>query len=87
MVVIRGDLWQLEEGICRLFKHEEAKARVKNPLERMICMEKRGEFLVIETTEEKLAEHLGRAAHKAYQGELQVQRGEENRICRINWKR
>ncbi len=50
-------------------------------------MEKRGECLVIETTEEKLAEHLGRAVHKAYQGELQVQRGEDNCICRINWKR
>ncbi len=53
----------------------------------MICMEKRDDCLVIETTEEKLAEHLGRALQKAHKGELQVQRGEGNRVCRMNWKR
>ena len=88
VVVLRGDyLWQHEEEICRLLKNEEAKARAKNPLERMICMEKRDDCLVIETTEEKLAEHLGRALQKAHKGELQVQRGEGNRVCRMNWKR
>ena len=86
--VLSGDyLWQHEEEICRLLKHEEAKARVKNPLERMLVMEKRDNQLVIETTEEKLAEHLGRAMQKAHQGELQVQRGEDNSICRVHWER
>lgn len=88
VVVLRGDyLWQHEEEICRMLKNEEAKAHAKNPLERMICMEKRDDTLVIETTEEKLAEHLGRAMHKAHQGELQVHRGEDNIICRVSWER
>lgn len=88
LVIMRGDyLWQHEEQICRLLKNEEAKARAKNPLQRMVCMEKRDDSLVIETTEEKLAEHLGRALHNAHQGELQVRRGEDNLICRVNWER
>ncbi|MCK9172267.1 MAG: BCAM0308 family protein [Desulfuromonas sp.] len=88
VVVLQGDyLWQHEEEICRLLKNEEARARAKNPLERMLCLEKRGETLVVETTEEKLAEHLGRALHSAHQGELLVQRGEDNRICRVSWQR
>ncbi len=43
--------------------------------------------LVVETTTEKLAQHLGRAVYKAYKGELSFQWGDPNRFVRVYWSR
>jgi hypothetical protein len=59
----------------------------KNPLERIMRMEREGDNLVIETTEEKLAEHLGRALNKAHQGELKIDWSDEHSLCRVTWER
>ncbi len=59
----------------------------KNPLERIIRVAREGDELVIETTEQKLAEHLGRALHKSHQGELKVSWTEEHSVCRVTWER
>jgi NMD protein affecting ribosome stability and mRNA decay len=80
-------LWQHEEEIRNIIKNEEQKARVKNPLEKIISMERQGDGLMIETTEEKLAEHLGRAINKAHQGELKVTWADDHAICRVAWNR
>jgi NMD protein affecting ribosome stability and mRNA decay len=88
VVTLRGDyLWEHEEEIFNILKNEEAKAMAKNPLERIISMFRENDDLVIETTEEKLAEHLGRALHKAHQGELKVTWTEDHAICRVTWER
>jgi NMD protein affecting ribosome stability and mRNA decay len=88
IVTLRGDyFWDHEEEIRNILKNEEEKAMAKNPLERIIRMEREGNDLVIETTEEKLAEHLGRALHKAHQGELKVSWTEEHSVCRVTWER
>jgi NMD protein affecting ribosome stability and mRNA decay len=80
-------LWEHEEEIHNIIKNEEKKARNKNPLEKIISMERQGDDLLIETTEEKLAEHLGRALHKAHQGELKVTWTDDHAICRVAWNR
>lgn len=88
IVTLRGDyLWHHEEEIRNVLKNEETKARAKNPLERIIRMEREGQDLVIETTEEKLAEHLGRALHKAHQGDLKISWTQEHSVCRVTWER
>lgn len=88
VVTLRGDyLWEHEEEIRNILRNEENRAMAKNPLERIIRMEQDGEALVIETTEEKLAEHLGRALHKAHQGELDVQWSDNHSLCRVTWER
>ncbi len=87
-VVLRGAyLWEHEEEIRNLLKHEETKAMAKNPLERIIMMERVGDDMQIETTEEKLAEHLGRAVSKAHQGELKVSWSDDHAVCRVAWER
>ena len=43
--------------------------------------------LVIETTTEKLAQHLGRTIHKAYKGDLSFRWGEVERFVRVHWSR
>lgn len=88
VVTLRGGyLWDHEEEIRNILRNEENKAMAKNPLQRIMRMEIEGTDLVIETTEEKLAEHLGRALHKAHQGELQVSWADDHSICRVLWER
>jgi NMD protein affecting ribosome stability and mRNA decay len=88
VVTLRGDyLWDHEEEIRHILRNEENKAMAKNPLQRIMRMEREGGNLVIETTEEKLAEHLGRALHKAHQGELRVSWTDDHAICRVTWER
>jgi NMD protein affecting ribosome stability and mRNA decay len=88
VVTLRGDyVWDHEEEIRNILKHEEERAMAKNPLQRIIRMEREGDDLVIETTEEKLAEHLGRALHKSHQGDLKVSWTEEHSVCRVTWER
>ena len=86
-LTLRGSyLWKHEEEICRLLKNEEVKAFGRNPQERIIRMV-RQEGLVVETTEQRLAEHLGRVLHRPHQGELKIHWGAGPDICRVTWER
>lgn len=88
VVTLSGDyLWDHEAEIRNLLANEEEKVRGRNPLERIMRMTRDERSLVIETTEKKLAEHLGRAIHKAHQGELKVTRGDDQGACRVYWER
>lgn len=88
LVTLRGEyLWSHEEEIRNILHNEESKAMAKNPLERIMRLDREGDSLVVETTEQKLAEHLGRALHKAHQGELQVSWADDHSICRVQWER
>jgi len=88
VVTLQGDyLWSHEEEIRNMLLNEEQKARSKNPLERIMRMISEDERMVIETTEQKLAEHLGRALHKAHQGNLIISRPKDHLTCRVTWER
>jgi NMD protein affecting ribosome stability and mRNA decay len=88
VVTLRGGyLWEHEEEIRNILKNEENKAMAKNPLERIIRMDREGEELVIETTEEKLAEHLGRVLYRAHHGELNISWDQDHDLCRVTWER
>lgn len=79
--------WEHEKEIRNLIRNEEKKARDKNPLMRIISIKREGDALILKTTEQKLAEHLGRAIHKAQQGELNISWDENHSFCRVNWER
>lgn len=88
IVILRGSyLWEHEDEIRHILKNEESKAYAKNPLERIIRMSRKEDELVIETTEEKLAEHLGRVLHRAHRGELKISWAGNPDICRVSWER
>lgn len=88
VVTLSGDyLWDHEAEIRNLLNNEEEKARGRNPLGRIMRMTRDERSLVIETTDQKLAEHLGRAVHKAHQGELRVNRGGDQGASRVYWER
>jgi NMD protein affecting ribosome stability and mRNA decay len=88
ILTLRGSyLWTHEEEIRHLLKNEEIKASGRNPQERIIRMAQQDEELAVETTEQRLAEHLGRVLHRAHQGELKINWGAGPEICRVNWER
>ncbi len=88
IVTLRGDyLWRHEEEIRNILSNEAERVMAKNPIARIMHMETSGESLVIETTEKKLAEHLGRTLNRAHSGDLQVEWSDSPRVCRVNWER
>jgi len=88
VVTLRGDyLWDHEEEIRRILHNETERVTAKNPLARIVRMDVTDGELVIETTEQKLAEHLGRTLNRAHRGDLQVDWSGSPRICRVHWER
>jgi ferredoxin len=88
VVTLRGDyLAQHRDEIMALVRNEEKKAVGINPIERIIqVLEQAGE-VVIETTNEKLAQRLGRAVHRACHGDVQYKWSEDNKLVRVEWRR
>ena len=88
IVTLSGSyLWKHEAEIERILSNATEKALAKNPFERIIRRHRDQDKLVIETTDRKLAEHLGRVLHKAHQGELHIAWDETPGACRVNWER
>jgi hypothetical protein len=80
-------LWEHEAEIQQILKNEEQKAMAKNPFERFIHKHRDGDKIIIETTEKKLAEHLGRVLLKSQQGTLDIAWSGSPEICRVSWQR
>jgi hypothetical protein len=74
--------------IERLLDNETERAAAENPLARIISREtdESGRF-VITTTTEHLAQQLGRAIEKAFDGEVRYQFSHENKLSRVYWHR
>lgn len=88
IVTLSGSyLWKHEAEIQRILKNEEQKALAKNPFERVIRKLRDEDKIVIETTDKKLAEHLGRVLHKAHRGELHISWTGAPDSCRVHWER
>ncbi len=85
---LQGDyLWQHEQEIRNLLNNEAERVLAKNPISKIMQVNKTKDGLVIETTEQKLAEHLGRILNRAHSGELQVSWSQSPRVCRVTWER
>ena len=68
-------------------KHVEAKSMVKNPLGRIMEVKEDRNTITISTTEDKLAQKVGREIFKAHHGELHYQWSHEENLVRVNWTR
>jgi NMD protein affecting ribosome stability and mRNA decay len=77
-----------KDEILTLLKKEAARVSGRNVADRVITMTaEAGDRLVVETTTEKLAQHLGRAVYRAYKGELNFKWAEMNKFVRVYWSR
>ena len=77
-----------KSDILRLVKNEEERARGFNPLERVMSIRENGHGgIVISTTNEKLAQRLGRAIKKAFHGLVAYGWSHDNKLVRVDWTR
>ncbi len=75
------------EEILKLVRNEEKRAMGINPLERIISVTERNGRMEIATTDEKLAQRIGREVRKACGGALEYKWSEDSKLLRVNWVR
>lgn len=71
--------------VLRLLRNEEAHAREKNPLERIMLLSAAGDGWRVETTTEKLAQRLGRSLRAARGGKVDYTWSHNNKFVRVVW--
>jgi NMD protein affecting ribosome stability and mRNA decay len=83
-----GDYFsQHEMEILDIIKSEESRSKAKNPLGRIMEIAQEGNVLTVSTTEDKLAQKLGREVYKAHKGELHYQWAHDQKLVRVKWER
>ena len=81
-------LKERQDEIVTLLKNEAERVAGRSVADRIITMtEEAPDRLVVETTTEKLAQHLGRAVYRAYKGDLDFRWSEMNKFVRVYWSR
>jgi NMD protein affecting ribosome stability and mRNA decay len=76
-----------KEEILNRIKQEEAKSREKNPIGRIMEITDQEGQITVTTTEDKLAQKLGREIYKSQKGELHYQWSHDQRMVRVEWMR
>lgn len=82
-----GFLIEHEDEIVNLINHENRSAMEINPLERIMDIEKRDSEITVLTTNEKLAQRIGRSVFKAYDGTVEYKWSKGTKLARVNWHR
>ena len=74
--------------IMRILRNEEARAREKNPLERIMTIEANDRLgWSVKTTTEKLAQRLGRSLRKARGGTVRFHWSHNKRFVHVLWSK
>lgn len=88
VAIFSGDYLVMHENeILNTIRNVEEKARAKNPLARIMELRQEGKVLTVFTTDDKLAEKLGRDIFKAHSGDLEFQWSKDEGFVRVNWRR
>lgn len=88
IITLRGSfLVAHKDEILHLVRNEEDRAREVNPLERIISIKDRGNFVEIHTTSERFAQRLGREIERAYKGDATYHWSEDDKFVRVEWTR
>jgi len=88
VVTLSGDYLQWKmDAIMHEIKRIEAKFRLKNPLGRIMEIDSADGRLTVSTTEDRLAEKMGREIYKAHKGELHYQWAHDQELVRVSWSR
>jgi NMD protein affecting ribosome stability and mRNA decay len=88
IVHLSGDfILQHKDDIMNLIRNEGDRAMAINPLERIIDIEGNGAGYNVLTTNERLAQRVGKALHRAYGGDVTYKWSEDNKLARVVWRR
>ncbi|MCX8052289.1 MAG: BCAM0308 family protein [Armatimonadetes bacterium] len=82
-----GFVWEHKDEILNLIRNESNKALNVNPLERIMSLRAENGEIEITTTNEKLAQRIGKAIYKAYSGSIEYKWSEDNKLVRVAWHR
>jgi NMD protein affecting ribosome stability and mRNA decay len=80
-------LQEHKDEILNTIKNSEEKSRLKNPLARIMEIKEDGNSMIVNTTDDKLAQKLGRDIFKAHSGSLEYKWSREHNFIRVNWNR
>lgn len=87
-VTLKGPfLFEHWEEILRIIANEEKRARGINPLHRIMSLTEEGGQLEITTTDEKLAQRIGRELRKACGGTVGYDWSHNDKFVRVRWER
>lgn len=76
------------DEIERLLRNEAERAAEDNPLGRIMLWKENGDGkLTLSTTTEHLAQRLGHALEKAFDGTVVYDFSHENKLARVTWQR
>lgn len=88
VVLLRGAYLSLHrDEILKLVRNEEKRAAGTNPMERIISITEENGKMEIATTDEKLAQRIGRELRKACRGTVEYKWSEDSKLLRVNWVR
>jgi hypothetical protein len=89
IVTLKGDyVLPHKQDLLKLIRNEEERARGLNPLERVMSVKENGYgSIVISTTNEKMAQRIGRAIKKAFHGDVAYHWSHDNKLVRVDWVR
>ena len=76
-----------KDEILNTIKQQEVKSREKNPIGRIMEIKEEGDRITVTTTEDKLAQKLGREVYKSQKGELHYQWSHDQHMVRVEWMR
>jgi NMD protein affecting ribosome stability and mRNA decay len=82
-----GFLADHKDEILHLIKNEEQRAKGFNPLERIMSIHDIKSGIEITTTNEKLAQRIGKRLQKAYQGRVYYKWSDDTKLLRAEWER
>lgn len=80
-------LLEHKDEILNTIKNSEERSRIKNPLARIMEIKEDGNSMIVNTTDDKLAQKLGRDIYKAHSGNLEYKWSREHNFIRVNWSR
>jgi hypothetical protein len=75
------------DEIKNLVSRVERKGRSRNVAARIFEMTEQNGELSIETTDDHLAERIGKEVEKAFKGDLEIKWQEKDRFARVVWQR
>ncbi|MBI1820284.1 MAG: hypothetical protein HY036_04650 [Nitrospirae bacterium] len=91
VVTLRGGyLVAHKDQILHLIRNEETRAKKDNPLEVIFSVKDMGNRIEIHTTNEKLAQRIGKEIHRAFKGEVSYHWTHDlphDKFVRVEWHR
>ena len=88
VVTLKGEFMDTHlDEVKNLVDRVAKNGRHRNVAARIFEVKQEGGGLVIETTDEHLAERIGKELEKAFKGDLKIKWQEKDRFVRVSWQR